>query len=196
MSLMFFSLQKHKGLKTQCGLGMIEVMVAGLVFALGVLGMSSMQVKAKRTSYDALQRSLATSLARDMAARMRSNPAAIDTYAAISFLGGVTNGTAPSPNCKSAPCTSTQLATYDLWEWEQALAGASEVANNVNTGGLTQPSGCIDNNAGLITITIAWEGYAGKINPTGSTCGENRSIYGTNNANRKIVVLDTFIEAI
>ena len=85
MSLMFFSLQKHKGLKTQCGLGMIEVMVAGLVFALGVLGMSSMQVTAKRTSYDALQRSLATSLARDMAARMRSNPAAIDTYAAISF---------------------------------------------------------------------------------------------------------------
>ena len=63
-------------IKRQYGLGMIEVLVAGLIFALGVLGLSTMQVKAKRTSYDALQRSLATSLARDMVARMRSNPTA------------------------------------------------------------------------------------------------------------------------
>lgn len=185
-----------RNLKHQFGLGMIEVLVAGLVFAVGVLGLSTMQVKAKRTSYDALQRSLATSLARDMAARIRSNPTAIDTYAAISFLGGVTSGNEPSPNCKSAQCTATELANHDLWEWEQALEGAAEVSNNVNTGGLTQPSGCIDNNSGLITITIAWEGFGGKTNPTGSTCGESRGLYGTDNINRKIVVLDTFIEAI
>ena len=97
-------------LRRQYGLGMIEVLVAGLVFAVGVLGLSTMQVKAKRTSYDALQRSLATSLARDMVARMRSNPTAIDTYAAISFLGGVTSGNEPSPNCKSAQCSSIELA--------------------------------------------------------------------------------------
>ncbi|HEY7772111.1 MAG TPA: type IV pilus modification protein PilV [Marinagarivorans sp.] len=185
-----------RSLKRQFGLGMIEVLVAGLVFALGVLGLSSMQMKAKRTSYDALQRSLATSLARDMVARIRSNPEAIDTYAAITFLGGVTSGSEPSPNCKTATCTATQLANHDLWEWEQALEGASEVSNNTNTGGLTQPSGCIDNNGGLITITIAWEGYEGKTNPTGSDCGESRGLYGAGNVNRKIVVLDTFIEAI
>lgn len=193
MSLMHFSL---KPLKKQIGVGMIEVLVAGLVFALGVLGLSSMQLKAKRTSYDALQRSLAISLARDMAARMRSNPTAIDTYAAITFLGNVTNASEPSPNCKTAVCTPLQLATYDLWEWEKALEGASEVSGTANTGGLVQPSGCIDNTNGQVSIVIAWEGYAGKVNPTQSQCGETRNIYGTNNINRKIVVLDTYIESV
>jgi type IV pilus assembly protein PilV len=185
-----------RNLKRQCGIGMIEVMVAGLIFALGVLGLSSMQVKAKRTSYDALQRSLATSLARDMVARIRSNPNAIDSYAAIVFLGGVTNGGEPVPNCKSSVCAAAELASHDLWEWEQALEGASEISNNANTGGLTQPTGCIDNDNGLVTVTIAWEGFDGKTNPGGSTCGEGRGLYGSNNVNRKIVVLDTFIEAI
>lgn len=183
-------------IKRQYGLGMIEVLVAGLIFALGVLGLSTMQVKAKRTSYDALQRSLATSLARDMVARMRSNPTVLDTYAAITFLGGVTSGNEPSPDCKTAQCAPSELANHDLWEWEQALEGASEVSNQINTGGLTQPSGCIDNTNGLITITIAWEGFDGKTNPNGSTCGESRGLYGTGNINRKIVVLNTFIEAI
>ena len=185
-----------RSLKRQCGIGMIEVMVAGLVFALGVLGLSSMQMKAKRTSYDALQRSLATSLARDMVARMSSNPTALDSYAAIAFLGGVTNGAEPAPNCKTAECTAAELAGHDLWEWEQALEGASEISNNANTGGLTQPTGCIENNNGLVTITVAWEGFDGKTNPGRSTCGEGRGLYGANNVNRKIVVLDTFIEAI
>ncbi len=185
-----------RSIRRQYGLGLIEVLVAGLIFALGVLGLSTMQVKAKRTSYDALQRSLATSLARDMVARMRSNPSTIDTYAAITFLGGVTSGNEPSPDCKAALCTPSQLASHDLWEWEQALEGASEVSNEINTGGLTQPTGCIDNRSGLITITIAWEGFDGKINPSGSTCGESRGLYGSGNINRKIVVLSTFIEAI
>lgn len=183
-------------IKRQYGLGMIEVLVAGFIFAIGVLGLSTMQVKAKRTSYDALQRSLATSLARDMVARMRSNPTALDTYAAITFLGGVTSGNEPSPDCQSQQCVSAELASHDLWEWEQALEGASEVSNAIKTGGLTQPSGCIDNTNGLITITIAWEGFDGKKNPTNSTCGESRGLYGTGNINRKIVVLNTFIEAI
>lgn len=189
MSLMFFG-------KRQRGLGMIEVLVAGLVFALGVLGLSTMQMKAKRTSYDALQRSLATNLARDMAARMRSNPTALASYSALPFVGGVISDTEPSPNCKSATCNAAQLANHDLWEWEQALEGASEMAGDNKTGGLTAPTGCIVHNNGLVTITVAWEGFGGKANPTGSTCGENLNLYGTNNINRKIVVLNTYIEVI
>ena len=182
-------------IKRQSGLGMVEILIAGLVFAIGVLGLTSLQLKAKRTSYDALQRSLATSLARDIAARMRTNATALETYSAIAFLGNVTSSDEPQPDCKTTACTPTELANHDLWEWEKALEGASETSGETNTGGLTLPSGCIDNNAGQITITIAWEGYGGKVNPTGSSCGESRGIYGDGNINRKIVVLETYIEA-
>ncbi len=179
----------------QSGLGMIEVLVAGLIFALGVLGLSSMQLKAKGANYDALQRSLATSLARDMAARMRSNPTALIKYGSISFLGGV-NSSPPATDCKAVTCTPDQLALYDLWEWEQALMGAAEKDGSENTGGLPSPSGCIDAIDGEVVISVAWEGLSDIGNDVTSDCGKDRGIYGDQNKKRKLVILKTFIEGI
>lgn len=196
MSLSLCSLNPPSLRKRQRGLGLIEVLIAVLVFALGILGMASMQVKAKRTSYDALQRSLATSLARDIVERMRSNPSAtsLAVFGAVDDIGG---GTITKPkDCKANTCTPSELASYDIWEWEQALDGAAEKSGDTNAGGLVSPKACITHNAGVITVAIAWRGHGGQVNPPGSTCGEGLNLYGTGEVERQLVVISTYIEEV
>lgn len=196
MSLSLSSMSPLSRRKRQGGVGLIEVLIAVLVFALGILGMASMQVKAKRTSYDALQRSLATSLARDIVERMRSNPsnASLAIFGAVDDIGG---GTLTKPkDCKANTCSPTELASYDIWEWEQALDGAAEQSGDTNAGGLVSPKACITHNAGVVTVAIAWRGYAGQVNPTGSACGEGLGLYGTGEVDRQLVLVSTYIEEV
>lgn len=192
------SLRHSSWSRRQRGVGLIEVLIAVLVFALGVLGMASMQVNAKRTSYDALQRSLATSLARDIVERMRSNPSpgALAIFGAVNNLGGGSIANEPAPNCSTSACTPQELAAHDIWEWEQALDGAAEQSGDANAGGLVSPRACITHNAGVVTVAIAWRGYAGQVNPTGSTCGEGLGLYGTNEVERQLVLVSTYIEEV
>lgn len=183
----------------QDGVGMIEVLIALLVFTLGVLGMASMQVSAKRTSYDALQRSLATSLTRDIIERMRSNPSdtSLVIYGAVNNLGDGSKGdTEPTDNCRTSTCTPSQLATHDVWEWEQALDGASETLDNIKAGGLVSPRACITHNAGVVTVVIAWKGYGGQVDPSDKPCGKNLGLYGIDDKERQLIVVSTFIEEV
>jgi len=182
----------------QQGVGLIEVLIALLIFAMGILGLATMQINAKRTGYDALQRSIATALTRDVIERMRSNPStdALNVYGTANNLGGGTIGTQPSPNCNAAECSITELATHDLWEWEQALDGAAESINGNNAGGLVSPKACITYNGGVVTVAIAWKGHKGQLNPSGSTCGEGLGLYGTNDEERQLIVVSTFIEEV
>lgn len=184
-------------LPKQRGVGLIEVLIAVLVFALGVLGMASIQVNAKRTSYDALQRSLATSLTRDIIERMRSNPSdtSLAIYGTVNNLGGGSVST-PGTNCNTSDCSTSALATHDVWEWERALDGASETLNDVKAGGLVSPRACITHDAGVVTVAIAWKGYGGQLNPTGSDCGEGLALYGAGEEERQLIVITTFIEEV
>lgn len=184
--------------KQQLGVGLIEVLIAMLIFALGVLGMASMQVNAKRVGYDAMQRSIATSLTRDIVERMRSNPSvdALNVFGAVNNLGGGTVASEPNPDCSTAICSPTQLAAHDIWEWEQALDGAAESLNGVNAGGLVSPKACISYAGGLVTVAIAWKGSNEQVNPTNSTCGEGLGLYGTGEAERQVIVVSTFIQQV
>ena len=199
MSVVANSINKVNSTNKQRGVGLVEVLIAVLVFALGILGMASMQVNAKRVSYDALQRSLATALTRDIIERMRSNPAdtSLLVYGAVDDLGGGSITTEPTPNCKSATCTPAQLAAHDIWEWEQALDGASETSGGTNAGGLVSPQACITYAAGVVTVTVAWKGYDGKANPIpGNTCGTTSGLYGAGNVDRQLIVINTYIEEV
>ncbi len=180
----------------QQGVGLIEVLIAVLVLSVGILGLAAMQVNAKRLSYDAMQRSLATSMVRDIISRMRVNDAQAASYV-VDDLGGGSIANEPAPNCKSADCTPTQLAAHDLWEWEQALDGAAETittgGNTSSVGGLVTPRACITHNAGVVTVAIAWKGGSAQVNPTASACGEGNGLYGADEAERRLLVVTTYI---
>ena len=64
----------------QNGVGLMEVLVALLLLAIGVLGFSVLPVRAIDASQEASDRSVAMNLARDLSERIRINKTALTKY--------------------------------------------------------------------------------------------------------------------
>jgi type IV pilus assembly protein PilV len=134
------------------GFTLLEVLIAMVVLAVGLLGLAAMQATGLKNSLSAYQRSQATQLAYDMADRMRAN--AIETRRAenstydkdIKALAAATD----QDTCKSVAgtpgvCSVAQMAEKDLFEWRNEL-------NNTLSG-----SGEIDFVDPVFTITVSWD---------------------------------------
>jgi len=183
--------------KQQRGVTLIEVLIALLVVSVGLLSSASLQLLSKRSNYDAAQRTTAAHLAQDLLERMRSNPDALIDYMNAAGLGS-NPAASPPVNCNgSINCTPSELAAYDLWQWEQQLAGELEQLNGSGTGGLVNPTVCIAGPGfgatGVYEIAIAWRGLTETSNPQINDCGAGG--YGTGDRYRRVMVMRTFINA-
>lgn len=198
------------------GFSMIEALLALSVFAGGILMVAGLQLISKKANYDAAQRTTAGMLANDIAERMRANlannGAALANYLVEDIGADPDTGEAtlgqPGTDCTASQCTKEQMAAWDLYEWEQALVGASES----NAGGLVEPNACIrsadiDGGAAVYHIIIAWRGVTPVSNPvidqdlptdgTGG-CGEGSEKYlnddtGEYDVYRRVIVVSTYI---
>lgn len=150
----------------QTGFTLIEALIAFVILSVGLLGIVSLQALSKQSQHQAVQRARAISMADSIVERIRINPGGLVTYnIGLTPLGGGTVSSEPTPNCRTATCTPTELATHDLWEWEQALDGAMVKAGTANTSGLIEPKGCIVFNpapgklrTGLVNVLVQWRG--------------------------------------
>lgn len=75
-----------KSHKSQKGMTLIEVLVALVILVTGIFGAVAMQASAKKGSFDAMQRSVASALAQDIIERMRSNDS--DVLILENYQGG------------------------------------------------------------------------------------------------------------
>ena len=116
---------------TQSGSSLIEVLVALLVFSIGMLGLSALQLNALRSVSDSSQRSQSTWILQDIAERIRANPDA----PAASFTAVPNCAAIPAPMCAdhfkpgtgkvaAVNCTAAEMASFDRWE---AQCGYAEV---------------------------------------------------------------------
>jgi type IV pilus assembly protein PilV len=155
------------------GVGMLEFLIALLIFSTGMLGLLSAQLAGKRVGYEALQRSVATALARDILERIRINPGRSLDYRVIG--AGSANNRAPVPgvDCDRADCSAAQLAAFDLWQWESQLLGASARDSGINAGGLVLPRACITNDGGVVDVAISWQGVTSASQPTDPVCAND-----------------------
>jgi type IV pilus assembly protein PilV len=185
----------------QNGVGLIDVMIAVVVFSVGMLALATLQTVNKQSNYEAIQRSTAAVLANDILERMRMNSLKIEAGTYKSSLANYVPSTTPvvlnynsprslpSPNCNAATCTPVQIAAWDLYEFQQMLLGANETANNKDVGGILNPTACLtttttDGRAGQYVVTIAWKGQVKLENKLASLCGDGN--YGANNEYRRI----------
>lgn len=118
----------------QCGVTLLEVMVAVLVLSVGVLGAAFLQLNAIRYSASASHTTQATLVAHDMLDRMRANPAALASYATASVAGACT----PVPGAAS-------IVAQDMADFTRAV-----------TCQLPSATASIALNAGQATVTIVW----------------------------------------
>lgn len=146
---------------------MIEALIAFGILSIGLLGIIRLQGVAKTSQHTAIEHTRAVTFADAIVERIRINPAGMTVYdlGLDAPVGGDSRGSEPSPNCRTAACLPPQLATHDLWAWEQALNGTVATVDGENTAGLIEPQACIDFtptpgriNTGLLTVIIQWRG--------------------------------------
>jgi type IV pilus assembly protein PilV len=181
------------------GFSLLELLVALVVFSIGLLAVAGLQTVSKQANYEGLQRTTASQIASGLLEDMRMNGDGIDIYRTAVAIGGGSRGGEPVPNCHiGAECNAAQKAAHDLWFWEQALDGNLETRGGAGTGGLMLPTLCIDGPAvggpGIYRVTIAWRGTASIRNAVNNACGAATGNYGANNEFRRIIQIPTFID--
>lgn len=187
-----------------CGFTLVEVMVAVFVLSVGMLGIAALQVTSKRTNFEAVQRSTATLLAQELLERMRTNSDQLTVYTAAGAGRTLTLATADgvtATNCTTASCASNTLAMYDLYEFSEALRGATEVNGAIATGGLVTPTVCITGaeiRPGYVGIAIAWRGTTKLRNPSSNACGATSGRYDASDGGadlyRRVLFVNTFVD--
>jgi type IV pilus assembly protein PilV len=121
----------------QSGFTLIEVLIAGLVLSVGVLGVAGLQITALKNLQSSQSYGLAAMLANDMADRMWVNRLnALDDYA---------HTAAPEspPDCVGAVCTDADLAKFDINDWQQQIVGYTLPDSTVIPGLLPAGSGTV-----------------------------------------------------
>jgi len=184
---------------SQQGFSLIELLVAVVVFSVGLLAIAGLQTVSKRASFEGLQRTTAAQVAYGLLEDMRTNGDAIAIYVGAGELGGGTRGVEPVPNCRGgAVCTSAQKAIHDLWFWESVLDGDFETNVNGSAGGIVSPTICINGplagGAGVYAVSIAWYGTNALTDPAFNNCGAGTGRYGANNEYRRVLQVPTFID--
>ncbi|MEC6125118.1 MAG: type IV pilus modification protein PilV [Acinetobacter sp.] len=116
----------------QKGVGLMEVLVALLLLAVGVLGYAVLQLKAVDASSEALSRSQGIMILRGLSESMRANPLGQANYPASvrSFTTITATPSEPSTKCfnPTTLCTPSQMATYDAY---LAAKSAFEIGMNI-----------------------------------------------------------------
>jgi type IV pilus assembly protein PilV len=124
------------------GFTLIEVLIAMVVLAVGLLGLAGLQATSIKNNLSAYNRSQATLLAYDLADRMRANVAGKATYTTI-----LPSAATLKSNCLTTTgCSLADMAENDLFEWNLAV-----------TTTLPSGVGTIANAAGVYTVTINWD---------------------------------------
>jgi type IV pilus assembly protein PilV len=144
------------------GFTLIEVLIAMVVLAVGLLGLAGLQATSIRNNLSAYNRSQATLLAYDLADRMRANVAGKATYTSI-LPGTATAKTNCLPTTMPATgCSPAEMAENDLYQW-----------NITVTTTLPNGAGTVTVNAGVYTIGITWDdnrdGFTNSNSPTFQT---------------------------
>ena len=135
------------GAQRQRGVGLIEILVAVLILALGLLGMAGLQANALKTNQSSYARGQAVMLSYYILDAMRA-----DRSAAISlaYNTGTVSAGVITPICSPLALTGANLADNNRRDWLQSLRTS---LGNENT-----TCGAINCEVtGLCTIQITWD---------------------------------------
>jgi type IV pilus assembly protein PilV len=137
------------------GFTLLEVLIALLIFSLGLLGLAGLMVVSVKTNQSAYLRTQASFLAQSMADRMRANTGAINDY-----NGDYDAGTAGDDICNATACTPAQLVENDRLVWSRQLDellpnSAATIECDGDTLGSPATAGAATYN-GLCTFLLTW----------------------------------------
>jgi type IV pilus assembly protein PilV len=140
-------LARHRGVR---GFTMVEALVALVVLAVGMLGISSLYVVTLRASSGAISRMNAVNIAGDIADRIRAN-----RNAGAAYGGAAANGNCSTQPLGAVSCAPAVLAADDLFLWQQQIAntwpGGAATGTVLYTAPVAAPA-----TPATYQITIRW----------------------------------------
>jgi type IV pilus assembly protein PilV len=145
-----------KGARRQRGVSLIEVLMAVLIFSIGLIGLASLLVVATRSNQAAYLRTQVTFLAGNMADRMRANPVGVWQGAYDSTAYPLST---PQSCDDASPCTPAQVAVHDQYAWSQQLQAF-----------LPTPKASISCDKSAVGYDPVAAGQVGMRPPYGGTC--------------------------
>ena len=154
---------------------MIELLVAVLVLAIGVLGITALQMVSLQNNRGALFRAEAVQLAYDMMDRIRANPEGAVPGQAYSGLA-LTDAPPASADCMANNCSQAQMVLFDQAIWKCSLGGynddgqcvdfrgAGVLPPEADQPGLPQGDGSIVvDGGGVVTVSVTWQEPDGQV---------------------------------
>jgi type IV pilus assembly protein PilV len=139
-----FARQPRRRGQRQHGFSLLEVLIALLVLAIGLLGLATLQTVGLKFNQESYLRSQAVLIAYDIIDRIRANPVA---KSAGSYNSVAASATYTAPTCTGAvSCSTSDIATYDLANWKARIAATLPVG-----------TGAISTSGTRRTITVTWK---------------------------------------
>lgn len=141
------------------GFSLLEVLIALLIFSLGLLGMAGLLIVSVKTNHSAYLRTQASFLAQSMADRMRANMPRIWTGDYDDSYPGSTT----DPCAAGAACSRANIAIRDKALWSTQLTdllpnATAEIACEQSAGVNITPEQAANGApyAGLCNMAITW----------------------------------------
>lgn len=147
----------------QRGVSLIEVLVAVMIFSIGLVGLAGLLIMATHSNQAAYLRTQATFMAHNMADRMGANPVAV--WDGSYNSSGYPVATSVTTACDStSPCTPDDVAAHDMQMWSTQLAAflpnpSATISCSAANAGFTPSTsqyGMRPPYGGTCTMTIQW----------------------------------------
>lgn len=163
------------------GFSMLEVMIALMIFSIGMLGLAGIMARAHNAEIESYSKSEAVLLVNEMAERIEVNLAmakrgmAPDDATNPGYNTATVFGTGNADLDCDDPAVVPSVAARDLCEWDLMLKGAAEeTSGGAALGKLKGARGCVRYVAATreYKIAVAWAGQEGfSAPPADLTCG-------------------------
>jgi type IV pilus assembly protein PilV len=148
----------------QRGISLVEVLIAMVILAVGLLGLVGLQGRLHIAQVESYQRAQALILLQDMQNRVVLNRNNAADYVTVEPLG---------TGMDECPVANATRAEADARDWCEQLVGAAETISGSNVGAMVGGRGCIESLGGdQYLITVAWQGLGPLSAPPAEvTCG-------------------------
>ena len=145
--------------KHTVGFSLIELLVSLVIVSVGVLGVASLQIRSLQQNREAFFRAEATYLANSIMDRIRANTSQV-------YSLPIDQAPIAATTCLSTNCTSAQMASFDLAEWQCSIRSINEAGATYPicsqlgvTGALPLGSGRVTESlttANLFEVEVQW----------------------------------------
>ncbi|MFT4797680.1 MAG: type IV pilus assembly protein PilV [Candidatus Azotimanducaceae bacterium] len=140
------------------GFTLIEVLVAMLIVAVGVLGVAGMQVVSLQQNRNALLRDQALQSGNDILDRMRANP--LTDYAPVL----IDDDPVSEFNCMDVSCDRNEMAEFDIAQWKCGLDPIDDDDSvyaactdfGILQAALPEGKGSIERVGSVHVVTVEW----------------------------------------